>query len=72
MRGMQACIVLISFVVRDYLKENSGLSSRDLETVLFIALNRDCEPFNCNGNRWTFLSARNKGSAGVTCSLHLW
>lgn len=40
---MHACIVLISFVMRDSgcLKENSGLSSRDLETVLFIALNRD-------------------------------
>ncbi len=40
---MHACIVLISFVMRasNCLKENSGLSSRDLETVLFIALNRD-------------------------------
>lgn len=50
---MHACIVLISFVMRasNCLKENSGLSSRDLKTVLFIALNRDYELFNCNVNQ---------------------
>lgn len=50
---MHACIVLISFVMRasNCLKENSGLSSRDLETVLFIALNHDYELFNCNDNQ---------------------
>ncbi len=50
---LHACIVLISFVMRasNCLKENSALSSRDLETVLFIALNRDYELFNCKVNQ---------------------